>query len=615
MANYDNLKAAIQDAVYPNGEREVTAAMVQSILLQMTDSLGEGYQLMGVATPATPVPVTDSKVMYLAPSGSYLYFGKTVPAGSLGVLYYDGSWKLVTFPLVDDASVTTAKIADGAVTGAKVNDSALRPDDLSFDESHAIQLADREYNTLNPDGMGYVILRKGDTFATQVTQANTIYEIRYDFDLDGDEVTIPANCVLKFEGGSLSDGIIQGTNTFINSTNVCIFKDVKLTGTFSNDLSASWFEHASDLSISAKRTQRGIHVVGNVELDGTLLLYYNSVLYGDGTTASSLTLKTASPDTAIITLDTDISVNDLSIRGLKLKNNANSSVVYGVYRNGSTGSDGFSMMNNSFEDIFFIDIPAPIHITSFGFGVNVFRNCKFKGNSTGSHPAVYIHSNWNNQITFNNCQLRGNFSKGIEVNSLTELNNIYMSGWQIEDCVFTASRCFDFTATSSINNIVLKDSWIERLYLTTAKNSTIERLINVATSSSNSIRRVIINNNYFSSQFVGDVYFNASIIFFIDVQFNMASNPLNLRAESGHIDYILTYGMQGLGGIYEGNVDKATLLKKNYNPLQIIPVANKQSLVNIPYAANNTLAVLEDSGRVVRYNGSSWINLDGTALS
>ena len=46
--------------------------------------------------------------------------------------------------------------------------------------------------------MGYVILRKNKTFAEQVTKTNTIYEIRYDFDLGGESVTIPEDCVLKF---------------------------------------------------------------------------------------------------------------------------------------------------------------------------------------------------------------------------------------------------------------------------------------------------------------------------------------------------------------------------------------------------------------------------------
>lgn len=79
-------------------------------------------------------------------------------------------------------------------------------EDITSDENNLLKLKDRPAT----DGMGYVILRKNKTFAEQVTQPNTIYEIRYDFDLNRAEVEIPENCVLKFEGGSLSNGNVIG---------------------------------------------------------------------------------------------------------------------------------------------------------------------------------------------------------------------------------------------------------------------------------------------------------------------------------------------------------------------------------------------------------------------
>jgi len=43
-----------------------------------------------------------------------------------------------------------------------------------------------------------------------INQPNTIYEIRYDFDLYGAEIVIPEDCVLKFEGGSFKNGTLTG---------------------------------------------------------------------------------------------------------------------------------------------------------------------------------------------------------------------------------------------------------------------------------------------------------------------------------------------------------------------------------------------------------------------
>lgn len=101
-----------------------------------------------------------------------------------------------------------------------------------------LRFADRNYTQ---DGMGYVILRKDKTFAEQVTKSNTIYEIRYNFDLNGETVSIPEGCVLKFEGGSFKEGTIQCSNTILIG-NRFLDKSIILKGTFDNDyIYFDWF--------------------------------------------------------------------------------------------------------------------------------------------------------------------------------------------------------------------------------------------------------------------------------------------------------------------------------------------------------------------------------------
>ena len=76
------------------------------------------------------------------------------------------------------------------------------------------------------NGMGYKILRlpeNGILTQDMINQANTIYEIRYDFDLNGATITIPENCALKFEGGSLDNGTLDGNGAIIDSDNHAIF--------------------------------------------------------------------------------------------------------------------------------------------------------------------------------------------------------------------------------------------------------------------------------------------------------------------------------------------------------------------------------------------------------
>lgn len=57
-------------------------------------------------------------------------------------------------------------------------------------------------------------LKPGIPFSLQVTEPDTKYVIKHNFELDSD-VTIPENCILEFDGGSLSNGSLVYNDTFI----------------------------------------------------------------------------------------------------------------------------------------------------------------------------------------------------------------------------------------------------------------------------------------------------------------------------------------------------------------------------------------------------------------
>lgn len=94
MSNYATLKSAIQSAVYTNGNGEITGAGLQAVLLQIVNTVGDGYVFKGVATPGTSPGTPDDNVFYIAPAGTYTNFGSsyTVKDGEIGVFTYDGSW-------------------------------------------------------------------------------------------------------------------------------------------------------------------------------------------------------------------------------------------------------------------------------------------------------------------------------------------------------------------------------------------------------------------------------------------------------------------------------------------------------------------------------------------
>lgn len=91
-------------------------------------------------------------------------------------------------------------------------------------------------NRPSAHGMGYVVLDKDKTFAEQVTQEDTIYEIRHEFDLGGvtNPDSLPAGCVLKFEGGSLKNGTLNGNASLITGSEYNILDGVYLNGTWIN---------------------------------------------------------------------------------------------------------------------------------------------------------------------------------------------------------------------------------------------------------------------------------------------------------------------------------------------------------------------------------------------
>lgn len=62
--------------------------------------------------------------------------------------------------------------------------------------------------------------------AVMLSEPNTIYEVRYDFDLDGETIEMQEGCTLKFEGGSLRNGKIKGNMTSIDSQPTLIFLDI-----------------------------------------------------------------------------------------------------------------------------------------------------------------------------------------------------------------------------------------------------------------------------------------------------------------------------------------------------------------------------------------------------
>lgn len=129
--------------------------------------------------------------------------------------------------------------------------SGSNPDeeDITLNDTDGLlQFKDREYQPEEFSGLGTKILRKNfvgvkNILTAEMIQANSIIEIRYDYDLNGATIILPQNVTFKFAGGSLRNGTITGNKTKIEaSLNKIFFDDLIITGKWATQIIyPEWF--------------------------------------------------------------------------------------------------------------------------------------------------------------------------------------------------------------------------------------------------------------------------------------------------------------------------------------------------------------------------------------
>lgn len=148
-----------------------------------------------------------------------------------------------------------------------------------------LKFKDKAYNPLTYSGMGRKILRKnivdGINTLTQnmMPDANTIYIIQYDYML-GENITVPANCIFEFDGGSLSSGNIIFTNTLLCGN--IKFSNIVATGTIANDsITPKDFGAVGDgVTDDTKAFRSAIDVCNNIHITSGIYIISPNSGYG-----------------------------------------------------------------------------------------------------------------------------------------------------------------------------------------------------------------------------------------------------------------------------------------------------------------------------------------------
>lgn len=275
--------------IYPVTSTKAVYDTNNKVLDDYIQHLSKTATFAGIATPATNPGTPDGPVFYIASEpGTYANFGGLIIKDEeAAILEWHGSWikKTTGFATqqqvvrldekIDDKTneINVAKeealqaIAENeqsAITnfnaqrvtpemlsestkqlinasgGGTITNLADNEDIQSVNDgtgTNVLKFANRTYNSTSFSGKGYKILRKniqdGKNILTQkmINEPNTIYEIRYDFNLNNNSIDIPDNCILKFEGGSFNDGTISYNNSLILSPK---FTNVKSLGNIVN---------------------------------------------------------------------------------------------------------------------------------------------------------------------------------------------------------------------------------------------------------------------------------------------------------------------------------------------------------------------------------------------
>ena len=160
------------------------------------------------------------------------FTGSNVDAEDMSKWVDDANWEVI--PDLNYVNSAASRIPNGAILPEMLSPALqdflsehneiinfVDDEDLTELKCHIIKFKDKEYNPDLASGQGYKILRKnfvnGVNLLTQdmVSDEETIYEVRYDFNLNGATISLPKNTSLWFKGGSINNGKIIFNGGFI----------------------------------------------------------------------------------------------------------------------------------------------------------------------------------------------------------------------------------------------------------------------------------------------------------------------------------------------------------------------------------------------------------------
>lgn len=289
---------------------------------------------------------------------------------------------------------------------------------------------------------------KGEV-GSRVPNSDTIFEIRYDFEL-AENITIPSGCVLKFEGGCISNAsgngyTLNGNNTVL-AGDVCIHDSVSFGGSFYNDtIYADWFKtDGTDESTIINKAIELSKLAGKiVKMSARTYNISNPILMTRYLTLSGANRNVRHRTGSSLT-GTIIQVNS-AVDGIMLS--ANNGYIYKTiienitlvgYEKNAVGihfipsETAGSFTGNKFYNLFITNFEHGIKLDSVGYSgiaANVFELVNCNKNKVGftiySTPleGEETRAAWVNANMWLNCRFSGNTIGGIYFKGMNSYQN------------------------------------------------------------------------------------------------------------------------------------------------------------------------------------------------
>ena len=399
-------------------------------------------------------------------------------------------------------------------------------EDIDFDAQGRLQFADKMYEPTDFSGLGRFYIRKNIQnvggvdknilTSAHLSEANFIYIIQYDFDLNGATITLPAGCVLWFKGGSVANGTLTGNGTIVKDTDAKIFGNgVTIAGTWKNNIiRSSWFETNNDTlnNILAMNDDREteIFITENLtafpsDFNGLEIASNTRVFISSNITKST----SVNEEYSIFGINSaeNVSIFGGNIIGTR-ENAHNTEYGMGVHISDSKNIHVSTAVKNTTGD--------GIYVTNSSDNI-IIENCNFEGNGRNGITIIAAENIEIRNTTFKNVKYKAPMA-GIDAEPNTNLQVV--RNVLVENCVF--ENCKNAVTASATNGTIEK---IKLGNTSVFSNETIQTLF-----LANLVKIVMIENCHLvgdSSESYAVAASNANKVIFNNCRIS-TNKPLNI---------------------------------------------------------------------------------------